>query len=123
MPIVNPKIEVREGGFIEALRYALDNKTCLVMALVEVTADKSVNASSEALLDAAFKELDMDKEEFNTKVVENQVRMNVGGYFPMPTIEYLDHINEFTAAHEAPGVVFVSNPEKVKALQPKVTLQ
>lgn len=122
MPIVNPNVKVREGGFLEAMRYALENKICFVMAMVEVPMDKGIDDASEALLNDAFKELGMNADEFNTKVTENTVQVNIGGYHPMGVEEYLMHINEFTAAHEAPSVIFVSEPEKVLALVPGRTV-
>lgn len=122
MSIVNPNVKVREGGFLEAMRYALENKICFVMAMVEVPMDKEINATSETLVDDALKELGMSADEFNTKVTENTVQVNIGGYHPMGVEEYLMHINDCTAAHEAPSVIFVSEPEKVLALVPGRTV-
>lgn len=122
MPIVNPNVVVREGGFIEAMRYALENKICFVMAMVEVPMDKGIDPASEALLAEAFNELGMGAEEFNTKVTENTVQLSIGGYHPMGVEEYVGHINDFTASHEAPSVIFVSEPEKVLALVPGRTV-
>lgn len=122
MPIVNPNVEVREGGFLEAMRYALENKICFVMAMVEVSAGKQIDDASEALLNEAFAALGMDGDAFNAKVTENVVQVNIGGYHPLCLEEYLMHINEFTAGHEVKSVIFVSEPEKVLALTPGSTV-
>lgn len=123
MLIVNPNVIVLEGGFVEAIRYALENKACFVMAVVEVPADQLIDLTSEALMAAAFKELGMTDEELSATLLENTVQLNLGGYQSMSVDLYAAHINEITAGHEAPSVVFVSEPEMVKALVPGVTLQ
>lgn len=123
MPILNSNVVVREGGFVDAMRYALENNTCFVMGLMEVPMDKSIAESSEILIRAAFKELDMSDEEFNDKLLKNTVSLNLGGFFFMSVEEMTDHINDATEDHEAMSVVFVNEPELAKALGPGVTLQ
>ena len=123
MLLANPNVVVREGGFLEAMRYALDNKACFVMALVEIPEDQPIDTASEALLNSTLAELGLTSDEFNAKVLANTVQLNVGGYWPMSVEEYAGHINELATDHEAPSLVFVSDPMMVKALVPGVTLQ
>jgi hypothetical protein len=123
MSIVNPNVELRVGGFLEAMRYSLENKACCVMAFADIPPEQGIDAASEALLVAAMKELDVTEEEFQKKMYENTVRLCLGGYWPMGTAEYFGHINEFTASHEVTSVIFVASEQLVKDLSPKVTLQ
>jgi hypothetical protein len=122
--IIDSRVSIRQGTFTDAIRFAMDNSQCFVLAYAAVPEETSIEDYSKDRIAIAIGELNTDAERLQYHLEKNLIMLRLRGTREMSVDDFVEGLNvEISEMQPELVNVFIDNPSHVAALVTKGTLQ